>query len=525
MAKYHAGFAGMALCLGAFTMAANAQTLTIGQIYVPNSVDPHFYNGTPTKTLSEHIFDRLFEQAPDTTLKPGLAVSWKPIADTVWEVKLRPGVTFTNGAPFTADDVQFSYGRALNVPNTTGGFAGVLRAVQRVEIVDPLTVRIHTPAPAPTLPNDLANVAIISRAVGTGAATEDYNAGRAAIGTGPFRMIRFSPGDGVELERNENWWGDKPDWQRVSVKFIPNSAARTAALLSGGVDMIDQPPPNDLPRLQSDPRFVVATAIGARAVYLSPDQFHEGPSPFVTDNDGRPLPRNPLRDQRVREALSVALNRTALSERILQGTGTPTGQFMPPGAYSYHPDIPVPAFDPERSRKLLAEAGYPQGFRVTIHAPTDVRPTDPIIAQAIAQMWSRVGVQTAVETIPNAVFATRATRREISVGLWSWGSNSGEAGFALVNVFNTDSRERRTGTYNRAGYSSAELDALTDRAMTTLDDGAREVLLRQATAKVMGDVAVIPLYQVTNYWATRKGITYQPSAHDRTLAMLARLDR
>ncbi len=502
-----------------------AQTLRIGQIYVPNSVDPHFYNGTPTKTLSEHLFDRLVEQAPDTQLRPGLAESWRPIADDVWEFRLRPNVTFINGQRLTSDDVAFTLERARNVPNSPGGFSGTLRLVKSVEIVDDLTFRIHTPGPAPTLPNDLANVAIISRAVGANATTQDYNAGTAAIGTGPYRLVSFSHGEGVELERNEAWWGAKPEWQRVTVRFIPGSAARSAALLSGSVDLIDQPAPNDLPSFQSDQRFTVSEHVSTRMVYLAPDQYRAESSPLLTDAQGRVLSPNPLRDRRVREALSIAINREAIASRILAGTGTPTGQWMPAGAYSYNPAVPSPPYDPDRARRLLAEAGYASGFRMILHAPTDIRPTDPIVAQAIGQMWTRIGVTTQIETIPNSVFAARATQRQLSMGLWSWGSNSGEGGYMLVNVLNTISRERSTGNYNRAGYSNPALDSLTERAMATLDDAARERLLMEAVTMAMGDVAVIPLYQMNNFWVTRRGLTYEASAHDRTLAMLVRTTR
>lgn len=502
---------------------ALAQRLTIGVSAAPTSVDPHFHNGTSTQTLSYNLFDTLFLLTPEVSVAPGLALSWRPIAETVWEIKLRPNVRWTDGRPFTADDVAFTVQRAPNVPNTTGGYGGAVRPITRVEVVDALTIRFHTNGPAPNLAVDMSGLAIVSRHAGEGATTEDYNAGRAAIGTGAYRLVRYSTNEQTELVRNEDWWGPRPDWDSAIIKYLPNAAARTAALLSGTVDLIDTPSPNDLPRLQSDPRFAVHSRQGMRLIYLAPNQAAEV-APFVTDHEGRPLPRNPLRDQRVRQALSIAINRAGLADRVMQNTATPNGQWMPSFSPAYNPDVPVPPFDPERARRLLAEAGYPQGFRITVHVSATSRPTDSIAAQAIGQMWTRIGVQTQVEAVPFAAYAARAANLEYAVSMFGWASQT-HAGYALVNLFNTYSRERLTGAFNRSGYSNPALDALTDRALTTLDDGQRDGMLRQAVAMAMEDVGIIPLYQMTNFWASRRGVTYGATGYDYTRITQARISR
>ena len=517
------GPAALALGLLLALPAAQAQRLTLGVSAIPASVDPHFHSGTSTQTLTYNLFDVLFQITPDGRLAPALALSWAPIAETVWEIRLRPGVRFSDGHPFTAEDVAFTLRRAPNVPNTTAGYGGAVRGITRVEIVDPLTLRLHTDGPAPNLAVDMSVLAMVSRHAGEGATTEDYNAGRAAIGTGPFRLVRFSANEQSELVRNDDFWGPRPDWESAVIKYLPNAASRTAALLSGTVDMIDTPSPNDLPRLQSDPRFGVYSRQGMRLVYLAPNQGME-PAPFVTDHEGRPLARNPLRDRRVRQALSIAMNRAAITERVMQNTATPNGQWLPPGTYSYNPEVPVPAYDPETARRLLAEAGYPNGFRMTIHVSASSRPTDSPAAQAIAQMWTRIGVATQVEAVPFAAYAARAANLEYAVTMFGWASQT-HAGYALVNVFNTYSRERLTGAFNRSGYSNPALDELTARAMRTLDDGAREGLLKQAVAMAMEDVAIIPLYQMTNFWAARRGVTYEASGYDYTRLAQARLAR
>ncbi|WP_328729017.1 ABC transporter substrate-binding protein [Falsiroseomonas algicola] len=500
--------------------AMGQTTLTMGISAAPGSVDPHFNQGTSTQTLTYHVFEALTDRRPDSTLAPSLALGWTPVAETVWEFKLRPGVRFSNGQPFTAEDVAFTVARVPNVPNATSSYAGQVRAISRVEVVDPLTVRFHTDGPAPTLPMDLSVVAIVSRQVGEGATTDDYNALRAAIGTGPFILRGYTPGTEAELVRNDAWWGPRPDWDRVVFRYIPNAGARSAALLSGGVDLIDLPSPNDLPRFRSDPGTAVHSAPGLRLVYLAPNQSAEV-APLVTDNEGRPLATNPLKDRRVRQALSIAINRQGLAERVMQGTAVPNYQFMPPGAYSYDPTIAVPQPDPVAARRLLTEAGYPDGFRLVLHVAGNARPTDPVAAQAIAQMWTRIGVQTTVEVLPLASYSPRAARMEFPITMWGWAS-SGQAGHPLINVVSTYDRDRSTGSFNRSGYSNPALDALIARALTTLDDAARETQLRQAVALAVEDVAIIPLYQLTNVWATRRGITYEASGYDYTRAVLAR---
>ena len=223
-------FALAALLLaGMGASGAFAQNLTIGIGGSPTALDPHFYNASPNISLTQHMFDRLVEQDAEARLQPMLAESWRPLSDTVWEFKLRPGVKWHDGRDFTADDVAFTIERVPNVRNSPGTFAGMIRAITRAEIMDPLTIRFHTAAPHPLLPTELASVQIISRHAGTGAETEDYNAGRAAIGTGPYRLANYRQGDRTEFTRNENYWAGPQPWARVSYRFIANDASRTAA--------------------------------------------------------------------------------------------------------------------------------------------------------------------------------------------------------------------------------------------------------------------------------------------------------
>jgi peptide/nickel transport system substrate-binding protein len=504
-------------------LSAHAEDLRIGLAAPATSMDPHFYNASPNISVSLHVFDHLTHRSPDAKVIPWLAEKWEPVGDTAWDFHLRPGVKFHDGTPLTPDDIAFSIGRVPNVPNSPGNFGGYVRSVSSVETIDANTVRIHTKVPVPTLPGDLATIFIVSRHAGQNATTEDYNSGKAAIGSGPYRLVHYVSGDRVELARNEDWWGPKPEWEHVTIRFIPAPATRTAALLAGDVDLIDVPPASDLPRLKQDPRISVFSIQGLRVIFLYPDFSRKGEEPFITDNDDKPLAVNPLLDVRVRQALSLAINREGLADRVMQGTAVATGQWLPPGTFGYNPDVKVPPYDPDKAKALLAEAGFPAGFKLTLHTPNDRYPNDAATAQAVAQMWTRVGVKTNVVAIPWASYAGRANHQEFSMGLIGWGSNTAEAGYTLVNVIGTFDPKVSRGSANTGRYSNPALDALTDKATSTLDDRAREALLRQEVATSMADVPFIPMYQLINFWAARKGITYDAREDERSVAMNAHL--
>jgi peptide/nickel transport system substrate-binding protein len=241
-------------------------------------------------------------------------------------------------------------------------------------------------------------------------------------------------------------------------------------------------------------------------------------SPFVTDKAGRPLDRNPLKDVRVRRAMSKAINRQALVDRVMEGAARPTGQLLPDGLFGYTPALKPEPYDPDGAKKLLAEAGYPDGFGLTVHAPNNRYVNDEQIAQAIAQMLTRVGIVTKVDAMPSSVYFTRANKLEFSVMLVGWGSDTGEASSPLKALLATFNNDKGMGQANRGRYSNPKLDALLDQALSTVDDARREKLLQQATEVAMADVGIITLYHQENLWATRKGTVYTPRADERTYA-------
>jgi peptide/nickel transport system substrate-binding protein len=496
---------------------ASAQTATMAVGAPVTTIDPHFHNVGPNNALTMHIFDRLVERDGRARPHPSLAASWRVVSDNVWEFKLREGVTWHDGRPFTADDVVFTFSRVPNVPNSPGGFQGFLRAITRVEVVDPHTLRLHTASPHPLMPLDLASVSIIARHAAEGAGTEDFNTGRAAIGTGAYRLISYRSGDRVEMARNPNYFGGAEPWERVSYRIVNNDAARTAALIAGDLDLIEQVPTSDLARLRRDNRVTITEIPSLRTVYMAPDYSRDGNTPLITDNAGNPLPVNPFKDARVRRALSMAINREALVERVMEGAATATAQWLPEGAFGYNASVRPRTFDPDAAKRLLAEAGYPDGFRLTMHTPNDRWPNDARLAQAVAQMWTRIGVRVQVEALPWTAFVGRAGRQEYSAFLIGWGSNP-DGSHPLRNILATVNRDRGWGSSNRGRYSNPQVDALLLQSLGEMDEAKREQQVIEGMRIAMTDVGVIPLHIQTNIWAVRRGFEFTARNDELTRA-------
>ena len=499
-----------------------AEDLTIGLASEPTSIDPHFHNLGPNNALSVHLFDRLVAQNEKQQLGPGLAVSWQPIDDLTWEFKLREGVTFHDGSPFTADDVVFTFERAVDVPNSPSGYGTYIKG-KTVEKVDDLTVHIKTETPYPLMANDVSTIPIISDEVGTGATTEDYNSGKAAVGTGPYKFVSYTPGDSIVMARNDDYWGDKPIWENVTFKPIKAGPSRVAALLAGDVDMIAGVPTTDIGTLEARDGIVLSQGVSNRVIYLHLDHDRDA-SPFVKAKDGGDIV-NPLKDQRVRLAISKAINRDAIVERVMEGVALKAGQLLPEGFFGVSGKLQPVDHDPEGAKALLAEAGVGDGFQLTIHGPNDRYINDAKIAEAIGQMLTRVGIQTAVETMPRSVYFKRASAGgpdgtpEFSFILVGWGAGSGEAPSPLKSLIHTHDKARGFGASNRGRYSSAEVDAVIEEALATVDDAKRQDLLAKATEMAIEDLAIIPLHYQVNTWASKEGLKYIARTDEYTLAM------
>jgi peptide/nickel transport system substrate-binding protein len=227
----------------------------------------------------------------------------------------------------------------------------------------------------------------------------------------------------------------------------------------------------------------------------------------------------------VRRALSMAINRQALADQVMEGAATATAQWLPEGAFGYNREVRPRAFDPEGARRLLAEAGFPEGFRVTLTGPNDRWPNDGRLVQAIAQMWTRVGVRTQVQAFPWTGFVPRRMRFEFAVQLAAWGSSTGEASNFLANVVASRDRARLTGANNNARFSDPAFDDLLARASATMDDERREAMWHEAVVRYAAEEPYIQLIQYVNNWAVRRGMTHDPRMDERTVAMGVRMAR
>ena len=510
-----------ALALGVFAIPAPAaaQTLRMGVGAQVTSVDPHYHNVAPNNAFAAMLFSRLLETDGAGNLGPSLALSWSPIETDLWEFKLRPGVTFHNGTAFTADDFAFTVERIPTVLNSPGSFRTYTNAIKSVEVVDPLTLRIRTNGPYPLLPADLAQVPLLSRSIHTGATTDRFNNGELAIGTGPFRLVLARHGERAELARNDSYWGTKPHWAKIDYRIITSAPARATALLAGDVDFIDQVPTADIEKLRAHPGVKLSETSSLRFMYIAFDHSRAERTPFVTTLDGKPIDKNPLTEIRVRRALAHAIDRDAMVSRVMEGVAVPINQVVPPGTYGYTPELAAPKADLPAARRLLAEAGFPQGFAITLHGSNDRYPNDGKISQAIGQMWTRIGVRTAVEVAPFATFIQRASRQDYSAFLVSWGSATGDPTSALRSVLASYDPPRGLGSVNRGRYSNPAFDSGLVAAMQELDNARRGQMMQAVTELAIGqDVAIVPLHMQKNVWGMRPGLHHDGRVDEATRA-------
>lgn len=515
-----------ALALAGWSTPSIAQVkeLTVALSTPVTTVDPHFHNLTPNNALVRHVFETLVATDSSQRRIPGLAESWKALSDTEWEFKLRKGVKWHNGEPFTADDVVATLKRVPNVPNSPALFAVFVKPITETIVVDSHTIRFKTANPYPLLPSDLSSVLIIPKSVAETARTEDFNSGKAMIGTGPFRFVEYVAGDRIIVTRNNDYYGKKPDWDKVTFRIITSAPARVAALLSGDVHMIEGVPTADAAKLAKDARVTLSSAVSNRLIYLHMDSNREKNSPFITTADGKPLEANPLRDPKVRQAISKMIDRTAIVSRIMEGQGVPAGQLLDETFFGTSKKLKPDAYDPAGAKKLLAEAGYPNGFGVTLHSPNNRYINDASVAQAVAQYLSRNSIPTKVDTMPSNIFFTRASKLEFSLILAGWGAESGDTSSPLRALLGTFDAAKGIGAANRGRFSSPELDAMTEAAINTIDDTKRDAMLAAASEKAIELMGLVPLHYEVSTWATRKGITYKARADQYTLVYHATRD-
>lgn len=501
-------------------MVALADDLVIATKSGPASMDPHFTATSANAEATKHIFDTLLRSGNNLEIKPGLALSWTVVDDATWEFKLRDGVKFHDGSDFTAEDVKFSIER---IPNVTGPNPSTIfvRRVKSVEVVDKLTVRIKTEGAAPTLPNDFVRLFIVSHKAAAAYSTketaaEGFNSGKATIGTGPYKFVSWAPTQDMVIEKFDGYWDGAQPWDKVTRKEIPNDAARVAQLKAGQVDLVSKVPATDLANLEADSNIQVIKDESVYIPYLEFD-FRES-SPMVWDNAGKKLDKNPFLDPRVREAFDLALDRLTISEVALEGMGVVPTQMVSSNIFGYNKDIQPAAFDVEKAKQLMADAGYADGFKVSLNYANDRMPSE--LGPTVAQLMAAINVNMEVNGVPAAVFNPAKTRGEYSLYMASWGTLTGEANYMLSSLMHTNDPSKSLGAFNVRGYSNAEMDKLIQDAGAEMDEAKRRELLEKANLLVSTDRPDLPLAVNVSAWGAKAGkIVYTPRSDEDTLAM------
>lgn len=503
------------LALSLIALPARAAELTIGLPTAPTSRDPHYHNIGSNLQLGEYIYDRLITRIGGI-VSPGLALSWRVLDPTTWEFVLRRGVTFHDGSPFGAEDVVASFARAERVKGPGDGMTVYLRAVKEVVVVDSHTIHIRTHGPYPLLPSDLSQFPILPRSALTVGA-EAVDAGEAIPGTGPFRLVDWQKGSRTVIEANPGWWGKPTAWDRVTFRYLPDDAQRVTALVAGEVDMIAGLPPADAQRLKAAPHVRVVSRVARRVIYLALDQFNQS-SPFVTDKRGDALPRNPFKDVRVRRAVSKAINRAVIRDQVMEGLAAPAAQLVLADHQGASRRQAVEPVDLPGARALMAEAGWGDGFAVTLHCPAGRYVNDEQICHAVGRMLAALGIAVRVEGVLPRDFFAQASVNAYSFMLAGWGTGTGESSYALKGLVATRDAAPGFGPSNFGRYSNARLDSLLVQAMSEFDEKRRAALLEEATDLAMDDVAVIPLHFQVSQWAVRDTLDFTPSADEFTYA-------
>ncbi|HZH46258.1 MAG TPA: ABC transporter substrate-binding protein [Roseococcus sp.] len=496
------------LAFGVATAAAQANTFRWANDGDVNSLDPYTRQETFLLTFNANIYEPLIRRDRNLGLEPALATSWEQVNPTTWRFKLREGVKFSDGSPLTAEDVLFSIARARGPGSNVGSFFASVADVRRV---DDFTIEMVTRQPDPILPNNLTSFGVMSKAwlernnaarVADLTAREENFATRNAMGTGPFMLSSREPDRRTVLVPNPNWW-DRAEHNLTRVEFnvIANDATRVAALLSGEVDMVYTVPPQDMERITRTQGLRIVQGPELRTIYLGMDQMR--PQLLKSDVQGR----NPFQDVRVRRAVMQAIDIEAIRTRVMRGQARPTAQIFGPGVNGFlEENDRRPPMDVEGARRLLTEAGYPNGFGVTLDCPNDRYVNDEAICTAVTSMLARIGVRVTLNAQTRARFfaEVNAPRYNTSFYMLGWTPTTYDAHNSLFNLAATRNGER--GMFNNGGYSNPRFDALVDQIAIETTPARRQELITQATRILQEDVAYIPLHQQQVVWATRANV-------------------
>ena len=496
-----------AAILCAFASLAGAQTVRIANQGDALSMDPHSLNESLQLSVTGNVYEPLVGRDKSLNLTPALATSWKQTSPTVWRFELRKNVQFHDGKPFTADDVVFSLAR---VAGEGSDLKSNVNDIKEVRKVSDYVVDIETKTPFPILPDQLSNTYILSkkwceenqatRPVDRRKGIENAASFR-ANGTGPFRLRERQPNVRTTFVRNGNYWG-KIDGNVQEVVFTPigNDATRVAALLSGEVDVMEPVPVQDIERIKASPSAKVVIGPELRTIFLGMDQKRD--ELLFSSVKGK----NPFKDKRVRQAFYQAIDIDGIQKTVMRGASKPTAEMWGPGINGFVPELNkrLP-YDPEASKKLLAEAGYPQGFEVTMNCPNDRYVNDARICQAVAQNLARIGVKINLAAETKGTYFPKILRRDTSFYMLGWTPTTYDAHNAM-NALMACPDDKGTGQFNLGAYCNPKLDELTKKIQSESDKGKRDAMIKEAFTIHMDDVGHLPLHQQSLAWGVSKKV-------------------
>jgi peptide/nickel transport system substrate-binding protein len=428
---------------------------------------------------------------PDLKIVPDLAESWKVVDALTWEFKLRKGVTFHNGEPFNAAAAAYSLKRAKT--HKKSQFKAVVPNYKELIVVDEHTLRVVTVKPEPEALLMLTNISMVPPKYFTD--QKDTYLAAHPVGTGAYKFVEWVKDDHIELIRNDGWHHGKVDYQRVLIRPIPEDATRVAALVSGEIDVCWGVPIPDIPRVEKNKDTYIDRCPSARVIYLMFDVFNDkgGAAPKMQPGlpDGKP---NPFKDIRVRKAIAHGINIKDVIEYVMEGSAYPATQIVSSYSPGFNPDIKQAAYDPDTAKKLLAEAGYADGFKANFDSPNDRYINDQQVAEAITAQLKKIGIQLNLVAQPKAVFFPKISKYKSPMFLVGWGMLS------WTGTMNNFFRERISpyGRNNRGRYIDKALEARIEEANTTMDDAKREKLRHAIMADAMASYYALPLYYQEN---------------------------
>ena len=495
---------------GSGSTTSEPKTLTIAMVNDVISMDPAAKDSGTEMGLNAHLYDPLVDYDVDLSLKPGLAESWSLLDDGLtWQFKLRKGVKFSNGNDFNADDVVFSFERILNDPALEMGV--YLGRLDHLEKVDDYTVNLITKYHYPVFVNSLKHIMMLDKETCEGLTSEEVSAN--PVGTGRYLLEEHVKESTIKLVRNDNYWGELPEAERVEFRVIANATTRTAALLNGEVDFINNVPVMDVDRLSANDNIQIITNPSLSCSYMGFDLGHETGSVGTDDP-------NPLKNVKVRQAIYHAINIDEIISKIMNGYATPAISYMPDICVGFDPNAERLSYDPELAKQLLAEAGYPDGFYLRVDSRSDGEENNDQVAQAIASYLEKIGIRTEVNLMPRATFFEKVNPENLQSSFFMarWGDSSGEGMVILNDMVYTYNGKPNLGEGNKGLYSNPEVDALLDQASTEPDQAKRAELVKKVDAITREEAVYIPLFFKENIFGVRNGLAYTPSADDHILA-------